>query len=144
MRRLVSDPFAGLERLQRALDRALERPSPVWTGRVSGRVFPPINVFEEKDGYRIRAEVPGLSPDALAIESHGDTMTISGHREAPPEGKGDPHRRERWSGDFSRSFHLPRDLELGKAAASYVNGILTLRIPRREEAKPRQITVETS
>jgi len=144
MRRLASDPFVGLERLQRALDRALERPSPVWTGWVSGRVFPPINVFEDKNGYRIRVEVPGLSPDALSIESHGTTLTISGHRDGPPEDKGDPHRRERWSGDFSRSFHLPKDLELDKADASYTNGILTLRIPRQEEAKPRQITVQAS
>jgi HSP20 family protein len=60
-----------------------------------------------------------------------------------PQG-GSFHRRERNNGQFSRSLQLPGDLELGRAEASYKNGMLTIRIPKKEEAKPRQITIKAA
>jgi HSP20 family protein len=144
MRRLAGSPFLALERLQRALDRAFEAPSPVWSTGLSGRVFPPVNIFNDQDGALIRAEVPGLAAGDFVIESQNRSLTIRGHRTTPSTEKGNPHRRERWTGDFSRSFEMPDDLELDKAEASYRNGILNVRIPRREATKPRQIAVSSS
>jgi HSP20 family protein len=142
--RLAGDPFLALERLQRALDRAIESPSPVWTTGFSGRVFPPVNIFSDENSARIRVEVPGLAAEDFSIETQGNTLTIKGERSPASAEKGQPHRRERWSGGFSRSFQLPQDLELDRAEASYARGILSLRIPKKEETKPRRLAVRSS
>ena len=137
------DPVSGLLELQRELDRAFERSPGVGAG-LSGRgVFPPVNIFSDKDGYIVRVEIPGVAPDQLAIETHGRTLTISGKRDVTVPSGGSFHRRERGSGEFSRSLQLPDDLDLGRTEASCQLGILTIRIPKKEEAKPRQITVKT-
>jgi len=138
------DPFNALLNLQRDLDRVFDKPLGLDLG-LSGRgVFPAVNVFSDRDGYVIRMEIPGVSPEQINIESHGRTLTLSGKREsAAPQG-GSFHRRERSSGQFSRSLQLPADLDLSRAEASYRQGMLTVRIPKKEEAKPRQITVKAA
>jgi HSP20 family protein len=138
------DSVSGLLDLQRELDRFFENPRGFNLG-VSGRgVFPAVNVFSDKDGYVAHFEVPGVAPDQISIESRGRTLTISGKRDLKaPEG-GSYHRRERDSGEFSRSLQLPDDLDPTRAEASYKHGLLTLRIPKKEAAKPRQITVKAA
>lgn len=143
MRRLGGDPFAALERLQQALDRVVEAPSPAWTSGLSGRVFPPVNVFADAKTTRIRIEVPGMKTEDFGIETHGNKLTIKGGRATPIADRGNPHRRERWAGEFSRSFEMPAELWLEKATASYANGILTVEIPQREETQTRQIAVHS-
>jgi len=140
----AADPVSGLLDLQRALERAFENPLGLDLG-VSGRgVFPPVNIFSDRNGVVVRVEVPGVAPEKLSIETQGRTLTIAGTREVQaPEG-GAFHRRERGSGQFSRSLQLPEDLDVGRTDAAYKHGILTLRIPKREEAKPRQITVKAA
>ncbi len=138
------DPVSGLLALQRELERALENPLEFDPG-VSGRgVFPPVNIFRDENGYVVRLEVPGLSPDQFAIETQGRTLTIKGNRKITAPAGGSFHRRERGSGEFSRSVKLPDDSDLIRAEASYRYGVLTVRIPKKEEAKPRQITVQVS
>ena len=144
MRRLSSDAFLALERLQQALDRAIESPSPVWSTGVSGRVFPPVNIFSDENSARICVEVPGLAAEDFSIEAQGNTLMIKGQRSPASADKGQPHRRERWFGEFSRSLQLPRDLQLDKAEASCARGILSVRIPKREEAKPRRLAVRSA
>ena len=141
---LFLDPVSGLLSLQRELERAFENPFGLDLG-VSGRgVFPLVNIFSEPDGYIVRLEIPGVSPEDLHIETQGRTLTIKGNRErCGPEGAGF-HRRERDSGEFSRSLQLPDSLDLMRGEASHKNGILTIRVPKREEAKPRQITVKVT
>jgi HSP20 family protein len=136
------DPINALLGLQQELERAVDNPSRLDLG-LSGRgVFPPVNVFSDPEGHVVRLEVPGLSPDHLNIESHGRTLTISGTRESVAPAGGSFHRRERSSGQFSRSLQLPTDLDLGRVEASYKQGMLTIRIPKKEEAKPRHIPVK--
>ncbi len=138
------DPMNHLLRLQRDLERAFEHP----LGRdfgLSGRgVFPPVNVFSDADGYVVRLEVPGVAPENLHIESHGRTLKVSGKRELKPAPGGSFHRRERSEGEFSRSIQLPQDLDLERAEASCKLGLLTIRIPKRAETKPRQINVRAA
>lgn len=138
------DPFNALFNLQRELDRAIDNPFGFDVG-LSGRgVYPSVNVFSDKEGYVIKIEAPGLTPDQLNIEAQGRTLTLSGKRETKAPQGGSFHRRERSSGEFSRSLQLPTDLDLSRTEASYKQGMLTLRIPKKEEAKPRQITVKAS
>jgi len=138
------DPINGLLNLQRELDRAFNNPLMSDFG-LSGRgVYPPVNVFSNQDGYLVKMEAPGLNPEHLNIEAHGRTLTLRGKREAVVPQGGSFHRRERNSGEFSRSLQLPADLDLTRAEASYKQGMLTLRIPKKEEAKPRQIAVKAA
>jgi HSP20 family protein len=86
-------------------------------------------------------EVPGVPPENIQIETHGRTITVSGKREVKAPENGSFHRRERSVGEFSRSVQLPADVDVSRAEASCKHGILTVRIPKKEEAKPRQIAV---
>ncbi len=133
----------GMLRLQSELDRALERPFDWFTRSTTGRgAFPPVNIFRDEASYLVRMEVPGLPAESLSIETKGDTLVISGKR-TPTESSGSAHRRERWSGDFSRSVRLPKDAALESADASYRNGVLNIRVPFREESKPRRIEISS-
>jgi HSP20 family protein len=114
----------------------------MWLHMVEYGVSPRVNVFSDSDGYVVRVEVPGLSPDHLNVEVQDRTLTIGGKRD-PNEANGSFHRRERSRGEFSRSLELPEQLDLSKTEASYRHGVLTLRIPTCEEAKPRQIPIRS-
>jgi HSP20 family protein len=130
--------------LQRELERMLENPLALDIG-LSGRgVFPAVNIFADKNGYVARFEVPGVAPEEISIEAQGRTLTVSGRRERKIPQGGSFHRQERGTGGFSRSLQLPDDLDASRADAAYKHGILAVRIPKREEAKPRQISVKAT
>ncbi len=136
-------PFDRLLSLQREIERAYD--NPVGFEGVGGRgVFPPVNVFKNGDGYLVRIEVPGVPPEKLNLQTHGRTVTISGEREAEHVEGASYHRRERDAGSFSRSLTLPANLDLENVEASYKHGVLTLRVPLKAAAKPRQIAVKAA
>ena len=85
----------------------------------------------------------GLSPEELSIESQGQSLKFSGKRGSEGE-SGTVHRNERWRGEFGRSVELPRELNPSKASADYKNGVLSVHVPLRDEAKPQKITVRAS
>ena len=137
------DPLNDLQALQRELDRCFENPLGLDLGFSGRGVFPAINIFSDKDDYLVRAEVPGVAPDELRLDTQGQTLTISGKR-GNGSREASYHRRERSAGEFSRSLQFPESLDLERAEASYKNGILTVRIPKKVEAKPRQISVKAA
>jgi HSP20 family protein len=135
------DPFSNLLSLQQELERFIRNPA--FTLGPSGHgAYPPVNVFEDQDGTVIIAELPGLDPTKIEISGQGRTLTLRGARKRD-EGMNASgyHRRERPFGEFSRSIQLSDDLDMSKATAKYEFGVLTLRVPKAEAAKPRQITV---
>ncbi len=138
------DPVSGLLSLQRELERAFQNPFGLDLGFSGRGVFPPVNIFSDPEGYVVRLEIPGMAAKDVNIEAHGRTLTIKGKRGHSGPEHASFHRRERNSGEFSRSLQLPDKLDLSKAEAAYKDGILTVRIPKREEAKPRQITVKAA
>ncbi len=138
------DPVGGLLSLQRELERVFDKPFGIDLGPSGRGVFPPVNVFADRDGYVVKLEVPGIAPENVAIEAEGRTLTVSGKREVPAPSEGSFHRRERGTGQFSRSFQLPADIDLSRAEATCKHGILTVRVPKREEAKPRQISIKAA
>ena len=149
-RRLFDFPSVGwqhqytdLERMSRQMDRltraVLGRPGMQW---LSARVFPAVNLTEDKDKYYVRAELPGIKADALNIEVNGRNLTIAGERTIPSEGENVRyHRKEREAGKFSRIIGLPGDIDAEQVNASMVNGMLTVTIAKSEASKPRQISV---
>jgi len=135
------EPFDALMRLQSELDRVFERPTGWFTSATSGRgAFPPANIFRGEDGYVLRFEIPGLPPEEVSVETQLDSVRVSGKRNVENT-VGAAHRVERWNGDFNRTVQLPSDADLSRARAQYKHGILSIEVPLREEAKPRQITV---
>lgn len=138
------DPFGGLLSLQDELERFMRNPA-FGTGLSGYGAFPPINIFDSPEGAVVVAEIPGLDASKIGVTGEGRTLTISGEREFKPDNKGRGyHRRELSEGKFSRSIQLPEDYEAGKAEARYEAGMLVIRVPRAEHAKPRQITVQTA
>ncbi len=127
--------------LQRELERFLRNPA-ISLGLSGYGAYPPINVFENKEGLVIVAEVSGLDAGRIEISTAGRTLTLHSERKPREVERTAYHRRERSFGEFSRSIQLPEDYDLQKASAKYENGLLVLRVPKAESSKPRQITVQ--
>jgi HSP20 family protein len=124
--RLFSDAYGGEEGLMN-----------------KGTWIPPVDIFQNgKDELVLKAELPDMKREDIKITIDNDTLTISGEKKVTDEVKDEQfHRIERRYGSFSRSFSLPPTVDPTKVSAEYKNGVLTLRLPLREEAKPRQIDV---
>jgi HSP20 family protein len=104
---------------------------------------PPVDIFEtENHEVVIKAEVPDVKREDLKVNFENNVLTITGERKSPEPAAGDQVRRlERRHGSFVRSFTLPTWVDASGIAASYKDGVLTVRLPRREEAKPKTISV---
>jgi HSP20 family protein len=138
------DPIGPLLSLQDELERFMRNPA-FTTGPSGFGAYPPVNIFDSPEGAMVVAEAPGLDAAKLNVSGVGHTLTITGERVFEPNGSGwGYHRRELNEGKFSRSIQLPEDYEAAKAEARYEAGLLIIRVPRGEHAKPRQITVETA
>jgi len=136
------DPFDKLDRMRRQIDRLMEG-VPRFGEPVAG-VFPLTNVTEDKDNFYLRAELPGINAEDLEISVTGNTLSLEGERRIPEAENARYHRRERESGKFSRVLNLPSQIDSEKVEAHSANGILTVKLPKSEAAKPRQITVKAS
>jgi HSP20 family protein len=136
------DPVSNLLTLQTELERFLGNPA-ISLGMSGPGDFPPVNIFDDGEGAVVIAEIPGMDPESLNVSGRSHTLTLKGERKRKTVGEAAGyHRRERPFGEFSRSVQLPDELDLDKAVASYEAGILTVRVPKAESAKPRQITVK--
>ena len=105
--------------------------------------MPPVDIFENDNHELVlKAELPDVTREDISLRVENNTLTISGHKKAETDVKEQQYRRiERTYGSFSRSFTLPATVDASAIAADYKNGVLTVRLPLREEAKPRQIQV---
>ena len=134
------DPFRRMERLMDAMDRLVESSVvPVSDTRQRG-VRVPMNVKAEDDAFVITAWLPGLDADDLHIEVLDDTVVLEGEFKAP-EGEG-LLLQEIPVGPFKRAITLPTELEPGKAEAELKDGVLTLRLPKAEAVRPKEIKVK--
>jgi HSP20 family protein len=110
----------------------------------TGTWAPPVDIYQSADQELVlKAELPDVSPEDIELTINNDTLTIRGEKRFSNEVAEDQfHRIERRYGTFSRSFSLPASVDATKIAAEHKNGVLTVRLPPREEAKPRQIKVD--
>jgi HSP20 family protein len=109
---------------------------------VGGAWVPPMDVCETQEKIIVRAEVPGMRQDDIHIEFENGLLTIRGERKLEKQQGVTYHRIERIHGAFSRSFTLPRTIDAERISASYRDGILEVEVPKKEEAKPKQIRIE--
>lgn len=136
-------PFSDAARLSRRMNRLTQslmgRPELAWR---PARVFPAINLTEDKENFYVRAELPGFDASGLDISVVDNKLSISGERTfATGEENIRYHRKEREAGKFSRVIGLPGDVDAEKVSATMVNGILAVTIPKSEKTKPRKITI---
>jgi HSP20 family protein len=142
----VSDVQTLQSRLSRMLDEAF-RGWPLNTqeegNSLVGQWVPPVDVFEDKDTVQIMAELPGVRSEDVKISLENNVLTIRGEKRQHAEEKTDRvHRYERCYGVFERAFTVPSTVDADHIKASYDLGVLTVRLPKQERAKPRQIEVK--
>jgi HSP20 family protein len=138
-------PFGELLSLRQAMDRLFEdsfiRPAN-WGNGYNDTFSLPLDVATSKDEVVIESALPGMRPEDVDITVENGTLTIRGETKTErTTGEGEYVVQEIRRGTFSRSVALPNGLEPDKASATFENGMLTLRIPRSEQVKPRQIRI---
>jgi len=138
------EPFREMVSLRDAMNSLFQesfiRPGSMMAD--GGSVTLPLDVSETEEEFVIKASLPGVKPEDVQITTHGDMVMIRGECKAEEETKDQRwHIRERRYGSFQRSASLGAPINADKAEASYDNGVLTLRLPKSEEAKPRQIKI---
>jgi len=111
-----------------------------------GSWMPPVDVFEtEAHDIVIKAELPGLTREEIEATVENSTLVLKGQKKFEAEAKEENYRRiERSYGQFHRSFTLPNTVDASKVSADYRNGVLTVKLPFREEAKPRTINIDVA
>jgi HSP20 family protein len=109
-----------------------------------GAWMPPVDIFEtDKHELVLKAELPDVNREDIALRVENNTLTISGEKKMSNEVREEQyHRVERAYGSFSRSFTLPPTVDANSISADFKNGVLSVKLPYREEAKPRQIQVK--
>ncbi len=131
--------FDDLARLQQETRSFLDGGSPL----LDGGVYPAVNIYQDEEGFMVRAEIPGVDKDSLEITAKGDQLTLRGERRiTPADSCSCYHRRERDGGKFRRVVTLPEHVDSSKVAASYRDGVLEIMLPRAEEAKSRKIAIQ--
>jgi HSP20 family protein len=138
------DPFRDMLSMRRAMDRLFDRAlepswseSPVWDLA--------LDVVENKDEFLVKASLPGINPDDLEITFTDNVLTIKGETKEDKEVKEEQyHLRERRQGTFSRSISLPNRVKADAIEARYDAGVLTLKLPKVEEVKPKKIAINVS
>ena len=140
------DPFRDLAVLQDRMNRLFGEGFGAREEGVLSNWAPAVDIFEnEKKELVLKAELPDLSKEDVQVTIENNTLTIRGERKLDAEVKKEQyHRIERAFGSFSRSFSLPTTVDTGKIAAEFKYGMLTIRLPFREEAKPRAINIEVA
>jgi HSP20 family protein len=135
------DPFRDTLSLRRAMDRIFDRAlEPAWSETALWDLA--LDVVENKDEFLVKASLPGMNPDDLEITFTDNVLTIKGEIKEDKDIKEEQyHLRERRQGMFSRSISLPNRVKADAIEASYDTGVLTLKLPKIEEAKAKRIAI---
>lgn len=129
MNQLFEDTFSRTRGRDEALGKGM------WT--------PAVDIFETEDAVVVKAEIPGVERDQIAVEIKDGILTLHGERKFEKEVKEENyHRIERAYGTFHRSFSLPSSVEQDKISAKFNEGVLEVTLPKKERAKPKQIKVD--
>ena len=128
-----------MERLMEDVER------PLWRAESSEFLRLAVDVSETDDSFIVKASLPGINPEDLDISMTDNVLTIKGEIKMEEEKEGEKyHIRERRFGRFMRSLTFPVPVDADKIEATYENGVLTLVLPKAEEAKPKKIEIKTN
>ena len=98
-------------------------------------------MFTDGDDFVVEAELPGVKKEDLGVQVRGDTLRIQGKKTIAHDENASIHRRERAAGQFDRTVTLPAEIDSARVSAEYRDGVLTLRLPQAESAKPRTVNI---
>jgi HSP20 family protein len=133
-------PLGRLTDLREEIDRLFE--APLARGAQLLGWTPAFDVYEEKDNFVVKAELPGMKKEDISVSLHEGNLIISGERKGETKSEGtEVYHAERYFGKFQRVVALPAQVTASNVKAEYKDGILTVTLPKSEEAKPRQIDV---
>lgn len=138
------DPFREIADLQQTMDRFFDR----GVGRILARengadAYFPLDLYETEDEVVVRASLPGARPEDVNVSVNGDVLTIKAETKAETEGRQpNYYRQERRFGVMQRALQLPVRVNADSAAAEFEHGVLTLKLPKAEEAKPKTIEIK--
>ena len=140
------DVYPNLTRLSRLMDEAFGAFPTAQNGDAVGSSWTPnVDIREDKEHLTITMDVPGVRPEDVKISLENQVLTIAGEKQALLQEKDERwHRWERHYGHFERTFTLPSTVDAERIEATSDNGVLTVRLPKVEKAKPREIQVKTS
>ncbi|MGD9369395.1 MAG: Hsp20/alpha crystallin family protein [Desulfobacteraceae bacterium] len=134
--------FEQLDRMRRQFDQLFGDVQGPSRGLLGAGVFPQINLTEDADKFYVRAELPGVKTDDIEMQATAKNLSIAGERKIEAENEGVRyHRREREAGRFSRIITMPTEIDPERIEAKLQDGVLTIRVPKAEAVKPRQITI---
>ena len=139
--------FGRLSTLRDELDRFFSAPlnELARASQLLGGWTPALDLHEDKDHLTVKVELPGMNKEDIDISLHNGTLSVSGERRTEEQFKdAEAHRTERFVGRFQRTITLPTPVAGDKVTAQYKDGILTVTLPKTEEAKPKQIEVSTN
>lgn len=127
------DPFAEMDRFARSIESSTRTYSPA------------VDIFEDKEAIHVRAELAGVRPEDVKIDVENNVLTLKGERKLDHENKKDGyHRVERWYGSFTRQFMLPRTVDSEAIDAQLKDGVLTVRLPKKNEVRQRTIAINAA
>ena len=139
------EPFREFSPMEERLNRLFrgsfnpERPEEALT---TTSLAPPVDIYEDEHKIALKIEVPGIDEKDIDVRIEGNTLTVHGERKLEKEEKEENFRRvERHYGSFTRSFTLPGSVDPGQVSADYDKGMLKISLPKKAEAKPKQIKV---
>ena len=137
------EPFAGFGNSRYVFDNLFDNNfGRSWAQPNTSKWYPAVDVLESKDSYHIRAELPGMKKEDIKVEVKDGTLTLSGERKSEKLAEDVEYRHvERVDAKFWRSFSLPETVKRDGIEATYKDGVLEIRVPKEEKAKPRQIEV---
>ncbi len=140
------DPFRELqdwtERMTRLVGTAVPVRRETDEGLVAGTWAPPVDIVETHDKITLRAELPGFKESQVDLTVEDGVLTLRGERKFEKSTEEENyHRMERSYGTFVRSFTLPNNIDQGRIEAKFADGVLSVEMPKREEAKPKQIKI---
>jgi HSP20 family protein len=141
------EPLREVSSLQTEMNRLFNTmfESPTVGNGGTRRWSPAMDLLETEDHFVLRADLPGMREEDVAIELEDNVLTVSGERKADHEENGEGfYRVERAFGSFSRSLTLPRGIDAEAVNAGFTTGVLEVRIPKPEQRKPRKIAISTS
>jgi HSP20 family protein len=138
----IQDVLSMREQMNRLLNEAFGRRGGEEGGWTAGAWTPPVEIYETNEALVVRVELPGVAKEDVHVELHEHTLTLRGERKPDPQVKeGQYYRQERVYGPFQRTFMLPTQVDMGKVQATYRDGLLELKLPKHEAAKPKRITI---
>lgn len=142
-------PADELAQFQGRLNRMMNEVFGPWpagaeNGAIGSAWVPAVDVFENQEGIKLVAELPGVKPEDVKISLENNALTLRGEKKQVAEEQAERvHRYERTYGTFERVFTLPSTVDADRIEANYENGILTIALPKVERARPREIPVTT-